>query len=146
MKRLALSLATVIALTAPAVTFACDGQDQSAENSVKTITVKELASLTHTKKATAVDANGNELRTKEGVIPGAVLLTSVAKFDPSKELPTAKDSKLVFYCANTQCSASHMAAEKAMQAGYTDVSVLPDGIMGWKAQGQKTERPAFPRS
>ena len=49
-----------------------------------------------------------------------------------------KDAKLVFYCANTMCGASHGAAAKAVEAGYTDVAVLPDGLMGWKKAGQKT--------
>jgi rhodanese-related sulfurtransferase len=82
------------------------------------------------------DANGNETREKEGVIPGAVTLASHDKYD-LKVLPEDKSSKLVFYCANEQCMASHAAAKRASTAGYTDVSVLSDGIMGWKKNGQK---------
>jgi rhodanese-related sulfurtransferase len=32
--------------------------------------------------------------------------------------------------------ASHDAARRAAAAGYTDVSVMADGIMGWDAAGQ----------
>lgn len=32
--------------------------------------------------------------------------------------------------------ASHGAARRAVAAGYTDVSVMVDGIMGWDAAGQ----------
>jgi rhodanese-related sulfurtransferase len=32
--------------------------------------------------------------------------------------------------------ASHDAARRAVQAGYTDVSVMVDGITGWDAQGE----------
>lgn len=32
--------------------------------------------------------------------------------------------------------ASHDAARRAVKAGYTDVSVMGDGIMGWDAAGQ----------
>ncbi len=32
--------------------------------------------------------------------------------------------------------ASHEAARRATQAGYTDVSVMADGIFGWKDAGQ----------
>lgn len=49
-----------------------------------------------------------------------------------------KESKTVFYCANSKCGASHQAAERAIQAGFTDVSVLPVGLMGWKSSGQPT--------
>jgi rhodanese-related sulfurtransferase len=32
--------------------------------------------------------------------------------------------------------ASHEAARRAVKAGYTNVSVMVDGIMGWKDAGQ----------
>ena len=34
--------------------------------------------------------------------------------------------------------ASHEAARRAVKAGYKDVSVMVDGIMGWKDAGQPT--------
>lgn len=34
--------------------------------------------------------------------------------------------------------ASHEAARRAVNAGYKDVSVMVDGIMGWKDAGQPT--------
>ncbi len=131
----ALALAAVFA--APIAAFACDGEGHTAELAPKKVTVPELAKLTSAKKATVVDANDNTFRAKNGVIPGAILLTSSSEFALT-ELPTAKDTKVVFYCANDMCSASHGAAQKAMSAGYTDVAVLPDGLAGWKKAGQKT--------
>jgi len=50
---------------------------------------------------TLLDANGTDFRNKEGVIPGAVLLSSYSKYDVDKELPSRKDAPLVFYCADT---------------------------------------------
>jgi rhodanese-related sulfurtransferase len=82
-----------------------------------------------------LDANNDTTRTKEGVIPGAKILTSYDKYAMS-ELPSNKNAKLVFYCANTQCSASHDAANRAISAGYKDVSVMVDGIEGWKKAGK----------
>ena len=38
--------------------------------------------------------------------------------------------------------ASHGAARRAVDAGYTDVSVLADGLQGWKAAGKPTVVPA----
>ncbi len=32
--------------------------------------------------------------------------------------------------------ASHAAAERAKEAGWKDVAVMPDGFKGWKASGQ----------
>lgn len=109
------------------------------------VTVAELASKLAAKPAAvAVDVNNEKTRAKEGMIPGARLLTSASQYDPAKELGTAKDAELVFYCANTRCTASHTAAERAIEAGYTNVSILPDGIAGWKAAGKATA--AVPRS
>jgi rhodanese-related sulfurtransferase len=34
--------------------------------------------------------------------------------------------------------ASHEAARRAVNAGYKDINVMADGIMGWKAAGQST--------
>jgi rhodanese-related sulfurtransferase len=34
--------------------------------------------------------------------------------------------------------ASHEAARRAVKAGYTDVSVMADGIVGWKSAGAPT--------
>jgi rhodanese-related sulfurtransferase len=148
MKRLVLAISLVVTAALPAAALACSAhagaqQAAAAKPELKTVTINELALLTEAKQAQPIDANGAETRAKYGVIPGATLLTSVSSFDPVKELPSAKGSKLVFYCANERCTASHQAAARAIEAGYTDVSVLPEGIMGWKDSGHRT---ALPRS
>ncbi len=129
-------LALAVVFAAPAA-FACEGESHSAELAPKKITVPELAKLTTAKQATVIDANDNAFRAKNGVIPGAILLTSSSEFALT-ELPAKKDAKVVFYCASDKCGASHGAAKKALGAGYTDVAVLPEGLKGWKAAGQKT--------
>jgi len=37
--------------------------------------------------------------------------------------------------------ASHGAARRAVEAGYTDVSVMVDGVKGWNAAGKAVEKP-----
>jgi rhodanese-related sulfurtransferase len=37
--------------------------------------------------------------------------------------------------------ASHEAARRAVEAGYTDVNVMVDGIQGWNAAGQPAAKP-----
>ncbi len=37
--------------------------------------------------------------------------------------------------------ASHEAARRAVEAGYTDVSVMTDGIWGWVDAGEPVEFP-----
>ena len=141
MKRILFSLAVAASFLVPTVALACDGegQHQAALEPTKA-TVAEVATWTKEKKATPVDANGKETRTSQGVIPGAVLLTSSSQYAVS-ELPADKSSKLVFYCANQKCGASHAAAKRAMENGYTNVAVLPEGIAGWKQAGQPTAKP-----
>jgi len=111
------------------------------QDKFKLIHVADLAALKADPNAHVVilDANVKSTRDKYGVIPGARLLPSYNKYDIATELPPAKNAKLVFYCANTSCMASHGAAKRAAGAGYTDVSVMADGIMGWDAAGQPHE-------
>lgn len=84
------------------------------------------------------DANGKGTRTKIGYVPGAVLLADYR--DCSKELPEDKDSKLVFYCYNEDCGASHEAAEVAAKHGFKDVNVMTAGIVGWHKAGKPVEK------
>lgn len=117
----------------------CEGKTQATLQPIRA-TVSQVATWTKEKQATPVDVNGQQTRASQGVIPGAVLLTSSSQYD-LKELPAARDTKLVFYCVNERCSASHAAAQRAMRAGYTNVAVLPEGIAGWKQAGQPTAKP-----
>ena len=106
---------------------------------VATVSVDDVdASLTKG-EVQPVDANGQATRKRMGVLPGAVLLTDSDAFQLT-ELPADKSKSLVFYCANTACSASHHAAEKAMAAGYQHVRVMPDGIAGWVNAGKKVQQ------
>ena len=111
---------------------------------MKDLDVPAVAALVAAHSGTVLDVNGPETRATYGVVPGAKLLTSSAQFDVATELPTDKASPLVFYCANSECGASHHAAERAVSAGYSDVGVMRAGIAGWKEAGQATE--AAPQS
>jgi rhodanese-related sulfurtransferase len=37
--------------------------------------------------------------------------------------------------------ASHAAARRAVKAGYTQVSVMGDGLLGWKQAGKPVAKP-----
>jgi hypothetical protein len=66
------------------------------------IQVSDLtALLSQTAKPVYVfDANETDFRQKNGIIPGAKLLSSFDKYDVKKELPGSKAATLVFYCSN----------------------------------------------
>ena len=67
------------------------------------IHVADLAKLMadRSSKVQIFDANHPSTRENFGVIPGAHLLSSSDNYDVAKELPTDKNTKLVFYCADT---------------------------------------------
>jgi rhodanese-related sulfurtransferase len=127
-----------------AVILLCVGLARAAESTegFKIIHVQDLADLLARQPTSTwiYDANPSRVRDKEGIIPGAKLLSSSRSYD-LRELPQAKDSKLVFYCHNTYWMASHEAARRAVEAGYSEVSVMADGISGWVAAGKPTAKP-----
>ncbi|OGR94359.1 MAG: hypothetical protein A2V88_17135 [Elusimicrobia bacterium RBG_16_66_12] len=109
----------------------------AARTRFKVLRIADLAAALKSATPPVVyDVNVESTREHVGVIPGARLLSSSSKYDAAKELPADKNIPLVFYCANEMCTASHAAAEKAMAAGYADVSVMVDGIYGWKKAGR----------
>lgn len=127
--------AALILVSAPA--DACSGAKKNQQASIGTIGVDALArALAAEQPPTVVDANGTQTRAQYGVIPGAVLLSHFVKYDVTKELPASRDQAVVFYCASQKCSAAPQAAQRAADAGYTNVSVMPDGISGWTAAGK----------
>jgi hypothetical protein len=70
----------------------------------KLIHVADLAALRADPNSRVVilDANVQDTRDKYGMIPGARLLSTYDNYDVATELPPARNSRLVFYCANTR--------------------------------------------
>lgn len=112
---------------------------EQAAVELPTVSVDELAALIAGGRGAAVDANTATTRERQGVIPGATILSHFERYDLA-ELPADKARPLVFYCANEHCGASHAAAEKARLAGWSDVRVLPAGIAGWRNAGKETKQ------
>ena len=92
-------LPVVLLLAAAAGGAGCGTSDAR----FKLIHVDDLVALlgAHEGAVTLLDANGSDFRAKEGVIPGAVLLSSYKAYDVEGELPARKDARLVFYCADS---------------------------------------------
>jgi len=93
--------------------------------------------------AVVLDANSEGTREKYGTVPGAMILTSSYKYDLA-QLPEDKSKDLIFYCSNTNCTASDTAAERASTHGYEKVHIMREGIKGWKEAGKPTA--AYPKS
>jgi len=133
------------AATAPAPTekagaAADDGQGAAAE--IPEISVDDAGKALRS-GAVAVDANSERTRKKNGTVPDAVILTSSYKYDLA-QLPEDKSKDLIFYCSNTNCTASDAAAERASTNGHENVHIMREGIKGWKDAGQPTK--PYPQS
>ncbi len=109
-----------------------------AAEQVAEVTVANVQEMLSAKPAKVVilDANNEQARAEAGMVPGAIKLSSYNQYNLA-ELPTDKNTTLVFYCYNSYCQASHAAAARALQAGYTDVRVMKAGIVGWNAVNKK---------
>jgi hypothetical protein len=96
MKKILSMLAPLILLLS-GVSLAADSTE-----GFKIIHVQDLADLLakQPKSTWIYDANPPRVREAEGIIPGAKLLSSSGSYDLGV-LPSAKDSKIVFYCHNT---------------------------------------------
>ena len=115
---------------------------------VKQISVGQLAALQKIDEHPVMgpvmvfDANRDSTRAEYGMVPGAKALSSYKDYQVDEELPENKNAMLVFYCANAKCSAAPKAAQRAWDAGYTNVYVMHEGIMGWAEAGHPVERPS----
>ncbi len=98
---------------------------------LKTISPQDLHSLIMQKQTIAVfDVNSHQSWMKAHV-PGALNL------DPENyelnDLPSDKESSLVFYCSNPMCRKAPNAARRAKKMGFGNIRVLSAGISGWIA-------------
>lgn len=129
---------TPAAATAPttAAVASASGGEQSAPEAFHRMTVDELATAIQNHENVAVFDNNRQERYAQGHIPGARWVS----YDNvnASVLPADRSARLVFYCANESCHACHNAANAAITAGYTNVSILPAGISGWTAAGKPT--------
>jgi rhodanese-related sulfurtransferase len=77
---------------------------------------------------TVVDVNSRQSWIKARV-PGALNLDPAGYDD--RDLPSDRDSILVFYCSNVMCRKAPNAARRAKGMGYGNVYVMSAGISGW---------------
>ena len=130
MKQL-LNMFLLVALSLVGIAYAEDAPKQTA---VKEISVQQVQQFIDgkVKNVAILDANNEDARKDAGVVLGAILLTSYNKYALT-ELPKDKNTTLVFYCYNSYCQASNLAAQRAIGAGFKDARVMKAGIVGWNA-------------
>ncbi len=79
--------------------LACTKHDE-ASGGIKEVDVDTAAGWLDAKSAKAIDANTEDFRARNGVVPGAVLLTNYLDWEPPEVLGPDKKQRLVFYCSS----------------------------------------------
>ena len=95
---------------------------------LKTISPAELHGRIEGGSVAVFDVNSQDSWRKARV-PGAKNLDPV-QFGES-DLPTDRNSLVVFYCSNPMCRKAPNAAKRAKQMGYGNARVMSAGISGW---------------
>jgi rhodanese-related sulfurtransferase len=97
---------------------------------LNTISPTHLHQLLQKQQVTVIDVNAHQSWTKARV-PGARHLDPVGYNDSN--LPSDRQSTLVFYCSGLMCRKAPNAARRASQMGFKNVKVMSAGISGWLA-------------
>jgi len=111
------------------------------KSGIVSISAEELVKMqADTKNLVVIDARGGKYFDGT-VIKGAINLpvTDVTEESLSKIIAT-KDTPAVFYCTNTACPASSLAAYKAKDEGYSKLYKYEGGIEEWISKKLPTEK------
>ena len=85
-----------------------------------------------------IDARKAEDYNKEHIVSAISLPATDVNSETLQKIAPEVTTKLVFYCQNLRCQASHIAASKALGAGYKYLYEFGAGIDGWKELGLPT--------
>ena len=86
-----------------------------------------------------IDSRPKRKKYDKGHIPTALSIPDSQFAKLQDQLPADKSTPLVFYCGGLKCRLSHKSAKKAIDLGYTRVSVFADGYPAWVAAYGKGE-------
>jgi len=103
---------------------------------LKTVSPNALHQLMQARQVTVIDVNSHR-SWMTAHVPGALHLDP-ANYEDS-DLPSDKQTSLVFYCSNPMCRKAPNAARRARKLGYVDVQVMAAGITGWLAAQLPTQ-------
>ena len=73
-------------------------------------------------------------------LPGALHFPHDQVDQLAPEVVPDKSAAIVVYCASATCRNSHIAAQRLVQHGYTNVVVYPGGKQEWEETGLVFER------
>jgi rhodanese-related sulfurtransferase len=106
---------------------------------VDRITVDELRALiSKGHEPVILDARPQEIRKRDGIIPGA--LSAYPKDIDPLVMTLSHDLEIVVYCACPNEVSAAIAAKHLKQAGFKNIHPLLGGIDAWVSAGQPLER------
>lgn len=103
---------------------------------LKTISPAELHRRMQGEPLITIDVNARP-SWESARVPGAMHLDPVGFTE--RDLPSDKESILVFYCSNPLCRKAPNAALRAKGMGHANVLVMSAGIRGWLDASLPTE-------
>ena len=106
---------------------------------IETITAETLKKMLDDQaKFVLIDARRDKDYNEEHIVSAVNLSATDVSSKTLEEIAPENTTKLVFYCQNTKCQASHIAASKALGAGYKYLYEFSGGIEDWKAHNYPT--------
>ena len=95
--------------------------------------------LDSNKKVMLIDTR-NAAEYKDGHLPKAVNLYDTDLKSKKAKLPKDKATEMIFYCNGyPSCPRSLNASKMAMEQGYKNISIYPEGFPDWQAKGYPIE-------
>jgi rhodanese-related sulfurtransferase len=109
--------------------------EEAQKNGYAVISTEDLKKLLDDGTAiTVVDARNPE-EYQEVHIKGAISIP-VKQWDKySGQLPADKSARIIFYCNGIKCGKSKKAAARAIESGYSNVSIYAEGMPVWEEKG-----------
>ena len=104
---------------------------------MQTLTRKQLEEkMESNDNAVLIDVLSTE-QYKQQHIPGAINIPKDAPdfIQQVQNMTSNKTQDVIVYCAGKSCNTSEMAAEKLIQAGFSNVQDFTGGIEEWKQSG-----------
>lgn len=106
---------------------------------IETISAETLKKMhDDSAKFILIDARRAEDYAKEHIVNAVNIPATEVNSKTLAEVASEMTAKLVFYCQNPKCSASHIAASKAIGAGYKYIYEFSGGIESWKEHNYPT--------
>ncbi|MBU1341343.1 MAG: sulfurtransferase [Proteobacteria bacterium] len=112
----------------------------SLKDNYASISVEHVATQIAQNNTMIIDARPQKTKYDKGHIPTAINIP-FSQFDILKgKLPRDLNTPVIFYCGGLNCRLSHKSAAKALEMGYTNVTVFAKGFPEWtKTYGVSNE-------